>query len=78
MPQLWIVAGLGEHISSIEDLTDGEYGARVLLTEAEAGLREVLSGHLVSNEDLMKTLSGNSDTGDDTLHPERVEYAGCT
>jgi prevent-host-death family protein len=34
-----------------------EHASLVLLTEAEAGLREVLSGHCVTNEDLMKALS---------------------
>lgn len=34
-----------------------EHASLVLLTEAEAGLLEVLSGHIVSNEDLMKALS---------------------
>lgn len=34
-----------------------EHASLVLLTEAEAGLREVLSGHRISNEHLMKALS---------------------
>jgi len=34
-----------------------EHASLVLLTEAEAGLREVLAGHRVSNADLLKTLS---------------------
>lgn len=34
-----------------------EHASLVLLTEAEAGLREVLAGHRVSNTDLMKALS---------------------
>ncbi len=34
-----------------------EHASLVLLTEAEAGLREVLAGHRVSNADLMKALS---------------------
>ncbi|WP_366520727.1 type II toxin-antitoxin system Phd/YefM family antitoxin [Zoogloea sp.] len=34
-----------------------EHASLVLLTEAEAGLREVLAGHRVSNADLMKGLS---------------------
>lgn len=34
-----------------------EHASLVLLTEAEAGLREVLAGHRVSNADLLKALS---------------------
>ena len=34
-----------------------EHASLVLLTEAEAGLREVLAGHRVSNDDLLKALS---------------------
>ena len=34
-----------------------EHASLVLLTEAEAGLREVLAGNRVSNADLMKALS---------------------
>ena len=34
-----------------------EHASLVLLTEAEAGLREVLAGNRVSNDDLMKALS---------------------
>ena len=34
-----------------------EHASLVLLGEAEAGLREVLAGHRVSNTDLMKALS---------------------
>ncbi len=34
-----------------------EHASLVLLGEAEAGLREVLAGHRVSNTDLMKSLS---------------------
>ena len=34
-----------------------EHASLVLLTEAEAGLREVLAGNRVSNTDLMKALS---------------------
>jgi len=33
-----------------------EHASLVLLTEAEVGLREVLSGHCVTNDDLMKAL----------------------
>lgn len=36
---------------------EGEHASLVLLTEAEAGLREVLAGHRVSNADLIKALS---------------------
>ena len=34
-----------------------EHAGLVLLGEAEAGLREVLAGHRVSNADLLKVLS---------------------
>ena len=34
-----------------------EHASLVLLTEAEAGLREVLAGNRVSNADLMKALT---------------------
>lgn len=34
-----------------------EHASLVLLTEAEAGLREVLAEHRVSNADLLKALS---------------------
>ncbi len=34
-----------------------EHASLALLTEAEAGLREVLSGHRVSNTDLLQALS---------------------
>ncbi len=34
-----------------------EHASLVLLTEAEAGLREVLAGNRVSNADLLKALS---------------------
>lgn len=34
-----------------------EHANLILLSEAEAGLREVLAGHRVSNDDLMKALS---------------------
>ena len=34
-----------------------EHASLVLLTEAEAGLREVLAGHRVSNADLLQSLS---------------------
>lgn len=34
-----------------------EYASLVLLTEAETGLREVLAGHRVSNDELTKALS---------------------
>lgn len=34
-----------------------EHASLALLTEAEAGLREVLAGHRVSNTDLMQALS---------------------
>ncbi|MGB4468859.1 MAG: type II toxin-antitoxin system Phd/YefM family antitoxin [Azovibrio sp.] len=36
---------------------EAEHASLVLLTEAEASLREVLAGHRVSNVDLMKALS---------------------
>lgn len=34
-----------------------EHASLVLLTEAEAGLREVLAGQRISSDDLLKTLS---------------------
>ncbi|MCK2087150.1 type II toxin-antitoxin system Phd/YefM family antitoxin [Thauera aromatica] len=34
-----------------------EHASLVLLTEAEAGLREILAGHRVSNADLLKGVS---------------------
>ncbi len=34
-----------------------EHASLVLLTEAEAGLREVLAGHLISNDELQAALS---------------------
>ncbi len=36
---------------------EAEHASLVLLTEAETGLREVLSGHRLSNADLLKALS---------------------
>jgi prevent-host-death family protein len=34
-----------------------EHASLVLLTDAEIGLREILSGHLISNSDLLKALT---------------------